>query len=106
MSGQRPSEITRRELFVAAAALAGGAPARAEASSAAAPPAVPTTVLGRTGKRVSRLGFGGSWDIEPGVLAAGVDRGINYFDTAEGYGSGMSERAMGAFIAANCRREQ
>lgn len=112
MSIQREGEITRRELLSAAAAVAAGSTALAGGGPAAAsgrvgaPPAVPTTLLGRTGKRVSRLGFGGSWDVEPGVLAAGVDRGVNYFDTAEGYGSGMSERAMGAFIAANCRREQ
>lgn len=109
MERQEERGLTRRELLSAIGAGAPLAAACASASHAAAsgaPAAVPATVLGRTGRRVSRLGFGGSWDVDAGVLAAGVDRGINYFDTAEGYGSGMSERAMGAFIGSNCRRDQ
>lgn len=73
--------------------------------------------LGRTGQRVSRLGFGGApaglrdylrpYDPATGdqrqmVLAAlerAVQRGITYFDTAPGYGSGASEALFGEGLA-------
>ncbi len=72
--------------------------------------------LGRTGLQISEIGFGGApaglpnylgaWD--PGAPAAAdsvvaaieaaVAHGINYFDTAPGYGDGASERMFGAGI--------
>lgn len=70
-------------------------------------------VLGRTGRRVSRLGFGGApaglrnylepfdpekaEDREPVVAAlrCALELGVTYFDTAAGYGSGASERIFG-----------
>ena len=73
--------------------------------------------LGRTGLKVSRLGFGGAPiglqgyltpdDREDEAFCAGavaalreaVERGINYFDTAPGYGEGRSERLMGEALA-------
>ena len=56
---------------------------------------MPTNVLGRTGMRVSRLAFGGSWNVDAEVIGAGMELGINYIDTAEGYLGGRSERAFG-----------
>ena len=71
------------------------------------------TILGNTGKRVSRIGFGGvpagvknyveeydpqnSDDYDCGLRAVkrAFELGINYFDTAPGYGDGMSERIIG-----------
>ena len=61
--------------------------------------------FGRTGLEVSAVGFG-CWEIGGGygdieaqdfVTAIGrsLDLGINCFDTAEGYGMGASERALG-----------
>ena len=61
--------------------------------------------FGRTGLEVSAVGFG-CWEIGGGygdieeaefVRAVGraLDLGINCFDTAEGYGMGASERALG-----------
>jgi aryl-alcohol dehydrogenase-like predicted oxidoreductase len=61
--------------------------------------------FGRTGLQVSAIGFG-CWEIGGGygqieeaefVRAVGraLDLGINCFDTAEGYGMGASERALG-----------
>jgi len=70
-------------------------------------------ILGRTGRRVSRLGFGGATaglknylhefdpsraeDREPIIAALhrALELGINYFDTAAGYGDGASERIFG-----------
>jgi predicted aldo/keto reductase-like oxidoreductase len=59
---------------------------------------MPTAILGRTGMRVSRLAFGGSWDVDPEVVALGMEQGINYIDTAESYNGGQSEIAFGAIL--------
>lgn len=73
------------------------------------------TTLGKTGRQVSRLGFGGApaglkdylqkYNPESdrdGVIAAikrGLELGITYFDTAAGYGEGASERIFGQALA-------
>lgn len=60
---------------------------------------MPMATLGRrTGVKVSRLAMGGSWAVDPEVVAVGVEQGINYFDTAEGYNRGQSERNFGEFM--------
>ncbi|MEN9417766.1 MAG: hypothetical protein RI988_1386 [Pseudomonadota bacterium] len=62
--------------------------------------------LGRSGLRVSALSLG-SWvtyhnqvgtDAAVEMLAAACDAGVNFFDNAEGYASGQSERIMGEAI--------
>jgi aryl-alcohol dehydrogenase-like predicted oxidoreductase len=78
--------------------------------------------LGRTGLRVSEIGFGGAvvgianyieaWD--PGreaeqesvvrALERGLELGYNYLDTAPGYGDGTSERVFGKVVGR--RREE
>src|SRR5579872_1344685 len=75
------------------------------------------TILGRTGRRVSRLGYGGapaglrnyiqtydpdrSGDAEAIVAAIrrAVEQGVTYFDTAAGYGGGRSERVFGEALS-------
>jgi predicted aldo/keto reductase-like oxidoreductase len=60
--------------------------------------------LGRTELRVSDIGFGaGRLRDDPGLVAHALERGINYFDTAGGYGGGESERMLGEALAG--RRE-
>jgi voltage-dependent potassium channel beta subunit len=63
--------------------------------------------LGRSGLKVSVLSFG-SWvtfgsQLDTGLardcLAAAWDHGVNFFDNAEAYGGGESERIMGKAIA-------
>jgi voltage-dependent potassium channel beta subunit len=63
--------------------------------------------LGRTGLKVSALSFG-SWvsfgpQLDVGrardCLAAAYDAGVNFFDNAQSYASGESERIMGAAIS-------
>ena len=60
--------------------------------------------FGQTGLKVSAIGFG-CWELGGGygsiddaeVVAAvnrAIDLGINCFDTAQGYGSGTSERLL------------
>ena len=64
-----------------------------------------THMLGRTGREVSEVGFG-AWQIgadwgevdEDDALAtlhAAVDSGVTFFDTADVYGDGRSERLVG-----------
>jgi voltage-dependent potassium channel beta subunit len=63
--------------------------------------------LGRSGLQVSVLSFG-SWvtfgpqlagDLAADCLAAAYDAGVNFFDNAEAYSAGESERIMGDAIA-------
>ena len=59
--------------------------------------------FGRTGLKVSRLGFGGipiqrvTQAEANDILAACVDQGVNFFDTARGYGD--SEEKLGIALA-------
>jgi aryl-alcohol dehydrogenase-like predicted oxidoreductase len=66
-------------------------------------------VLGRTGRAVSVIGLG-TWQLgadwgtvtEAGALAvlrAAADAGVTFFDTADVYGDGRSERVIGRFLA-------
>ena len=70
----------------------------AHASDAAKPAAVQRYVtLGRTGLDISDISFGSS-SLRPGqeaVVHHALDRGINYFDTAESYTRGSSETVLG-----------
>jgi predicted aldo/keto reductase-like oxidoreductase len=51
--------------------------------------------LGRTGFQVSDIGMGSVPLRESSVVRYAYDKGVNYFDTAEGYGNGAAERAIG-----------
>lgn len=66
-------------------------------------------VLGRTGRDVSVIGLG-CWQLGAdwgevdegdalGVLAAAHEAGVTFFDTADVYGDGRSERLVGRFLA-------
>ena len=58
------------------------------------------TPLGQTGEELSIVGFGGIlvMNVEPSeaasLVAEAVDRGVNYFDVAPGYGN--AEEGLGA----------
>ena len=79
------------------------APAAAAPASPAAPVKVPTRPFGKTGVQVSRLGLGGIFDTISNqlVLKQAMDWGVTYWDTAEGYGNGNSEKGMGMFLEKN-----
>ncbi|MBT8398755.1 MAG: aldo/keto reductase [Gemmatimonadetes bacterium] len=51
--------------------------------------------LGRTGFQVSDVGMGSVPLRETSVVRYAYDKGVNYFDTAESYGNGAAERAIG-----------
>ena len=69
-----------------------------------------TRPLGRQGFDVSEIGLGcwqlgGDWGDSPpdarraqSILDAAADAGVTFFDTADVYGDGRSERAVGAFL--------
>jgi predicted aldo/keto reductase-like oxidoreductase len=78
------------------AAAAAGSPPDLGAQPTPQPPRVQSyKTLGRTGWRVSDIGFGTGPLREPALVRAAFDKGINYFDTAESYGNGAAERAIG-----------
>lgn len=70
-----------------------------------------TSVLGRTGRQVTRIGLGtwqlgGDWGsvteaeaLE--VLDAAAEAGVTFFDTADVYGDGRSEKIIGQWLASN-----
>jgi diketogulonate reductase-like aldo/keto reductase len=63
-----------------------------------------TRVFGSTGRRVSDIGQG-TWRLEESpdsgieALRRGLDLGLNHIDSAEMYGSGLSEKMVGKAIA-------
>ena len=70
--------------------------------------------FGKTGLRVSEMGFG-CWAIGGNAygpvrdkdsleaLAAAWDFGVNFFDTADTYGEGHSEELLGKFLKGRAR---
>lgn len=104
-----PSEIdeesgglSRRDLLRGSALLgtaltAGGAAMTAGALRVEAAPrgGMRHRPLGKTGLRVSEIGFGGYPVDDPDVVRYAVDSGINYFDTAHCYRGGRSEEVIG-----------
>lgn len=71
-------------------------------------PEIGRTGLGRSGLNVSRIAFGtwqlgGDWGAtDEGAAVNAIrhayDRGINFFDTAQGYGFGASEQLLAKAI--------
>ncbi|NWF83055.1 MAG: aldo/keto reductase [Bryobacteraceae bacterium] len=78
--------------------LAGGGLIAAAGGLAAAPAEMPKRTLGKTGLKVTVLGFGCMTTSDPSVIEQGVEAGINYFDTARGYQNGQNERMVGAAL--------
>ncbi len=60
--------------------------------------------LGRTGFKASDVSFGGANLNDTPLLEAALDMGINYIDTAEHYGRGNSERAIGKTMKTRDRK--
>jgi uncharacterized protein len=70
------------------------------------PGAMPMNNLGRTGYRVGILSLGGQATLETegkeaeseAIVNRAIDLGINYIDSAAGYGNGISERNIGRVL--------
>jgi aryl-alcohol dehydrogenase-like predicted oxidoreductase len=56
--------------------------------------------LGKTGLRVTTVGYGCMITSDPTVISRAVDMGINYFDTSRNYQGGQNERMVGAALGA------
>lgn len=97
-----PTRIRRRDLLGAGALGAAGllAPAAARADGDA--PRVQRYVpLGSTGLEISDISFGSSRMRDPKAVRHAYERGVNYFDSAEGYKGGGSDRRV--HVLRECR---
>ena len=86
-------------LGAAAGAGIGAGLAPAAVQSAQTPRIRRLAALGRTGLEVSDISFGGSRLSDPALVRHAFERGVTYFDTAESYRFGASERAVGEALA-------
>jgi len=94
--------ISRRQ-FLETTALGGLAVNTMTGAAVDSKSGMPTRILGRTGARVSIIGFGSgsrwlAYKDEDKALAAmnkAIDMGINYIDSANQYGNGQSETWAG-----------
>jgi len=111
MSDKKKREgLTRRD-FIKTVGMAGIAStglnmAKAEAAAKLAEaeqPSLPRRKLGKTGVEVSVLALGGMFDTINNQLLLRQARtwGLNFWDTAEGYGNGLSEEGYGRFLTRN-----
>jgi hypothetical protein len=105
------SGLSRRE-FVKTVGLAGlavagagvpGAMAAPEPGAGAKTGTMPRRVLGKTGVSVPVLNLGGMFDTINNqlLIKQAMKWGVNYWDTAEAYGDGLSEDGFGRYLARN-----
>ena len=80
-----------------------GRPGRASAQITLPKGQIPRRPFGRSDILVSTLSLGGMFDILNNrlMLAKALEWGIDYWDTAEGYGGGRSEEGIGRWFARN-----
>jgi predicted aldo/keto reductase-like oxidoreductase len=74
-------------------------PARTPSRSSSAP-VFQYRTLGKTGLKVTTVGFGCMITSDGSVVERAADLGITYFDTARGYMQGNNERMVGAALKA------
>lgn len=93
---------SRRD-FLKAAGAAGVAsviaPMESLAESSDEPLVMPTRTFGKTGVQVPILGLGGSMDLQQLVLRQAIKWGVTYWDTANSYYGGNSEKQIGKYLA-------
>lgn len=108
------AERMERRAFLGAGLSAGLLPASAASAAGKHPlpynprthQAMPTRNLGKTGYRVGILSLGGQATLEiPGkeaeslaIIDRAIDLGVNYIDSAAGYGKGTSEKHIGIVL--------
>ena len=114
--------IDRRDFFQHSVATVGGASLLNTESTGAdsksdkpAKSSMQTSVLGRTGRRVSRIGFGAGtpfWQLLPSetqaerLLEYAFQKSITYFDTAYSYGKdNSSEKRIGKYLTPKHRKK-
>ena len=84
--------VNRRKFLKTTAALSAAAPVSAFGDTTEIQHYVE---LGKTGLKISEIGFGSSSLQDESLVSHALDRGVTYFDTAESYRFGWSEEAMG-----------
>lgn len=90
--------IKRRD-FLKGALASFGAGLMPRRTIAAQPEEMPTRILGRTGLKVSVLGYGAMQCSDADTIRYGLDQGINYIDTADCYMGGRNEKIVGQSIS-------
>ena len=121
LGGRQPMDLTRREMIrrstaaVAAMTLFNVDSGRAADSSRGRDrlgELLPQRPLGRTGERVTMLGVGGAHvggmrvetdDDARRVIDTALEGGVRFFETAEAYGRGDSERRLGRLLTPSYR---
>ncbi len=107
----KQKKLSRRQLLKSAGAagvgsllLSAGVIAKASGKTAAGQSehlVVPTRPFGKTGVHVSCLSLGGMFDIPSNqlMLKQSLEWGVTYWDTADCYGRGKSEKGIGKFFS-------
>jgi uncharacterized protein len=103
---------SRRNFLAAGLALPGVAllspstrpPASGLAYLQTSPSGLRYRVLGKTGLKVTAVGFGCMITSDQSVIEKAADLGVNYFDTARRYQGGNNERMVGAALK-KCRKD-
>ncbi|MDB5349761.1 MAG: putative oxidoreductase of aldo/keto reductase family [Planctomycetota bacterium] len=95
-----------RRHFLKAAAVTGAAAAALSPEALLAADAFPTITLGKTGTKVTRLGMGTSWTVQPSFVQTAIAAGVTYIDTAEGYEKGNSEKTIGEVLERTKKRKE
>jgi hypothetical protein len=108
MAKRMKSEGMTRRGFIRTVGIGGAAvtalgisgDARAQAPAGGQAQAMPKRKLGKTGAEVSILCLGGMFDTVNNqlLLRQALNWGVTYWDTAEGYGNGLSEEGFGRFF--------
>jgi aryl-alcohol dehydrogenase-like predicted oxidoreductase len=94
MKSSRRSFLATGLVAPAAFTVAGRGPEQA----APAPAGLQFRKLGKTGLKVTSVGFGCMITSDASVITRAADMGINYFDTARVYQGGNNERMVGAAL--------
>ena len=82
----------------ASASRSSGQSSLATSNSPSTSPGFRYKILGKTGLKVTTVGFGCMITSDGSVVERAADLGITYFDTARGYQSGNNERMVGAAL--------
>lgn len=104
------TESSRRAFLKGSAAVAAGftvaAPGRAQDQGAREKPPLPTRKLGRSGIEVSVLNQGTAFRLTQRMLDFSYAQGIRYFDTADCYENGGSEREIAKWFERTGQRKE
>lgn len=83
---------------IAAASATSPSPDKAQTPKFTSNPKLDYRVLGKTGLKVTTVGFGCMITSDGTVIERAADMGVNYFDTARVYQNGNCERMVGAAL--------